>query len=248
MANKGEDKTQKALSASKARKMQRKKHVWTVKDRAGPHRKTDSVPLAFVLRDLLGLAKTMKEAKTIMNQRIVSVNGKIRTEKGFAVGLFDLIEIGTGKEKKSFRASFDSKRRIKLTELNEKQNEKLGRVEKKTVLGKKAMQFSLNDGTTIVDKTKSLKAKLQDTIKFELPSKKVIEVIEFKEGNTAYLIGGKHVSETGKIEKIIPGTQKRKKFVILKSGNEEIKTIAENIFVCGKEQPDKIVSVVKTNE
>ncbi len=235
MAKRGSDKTQKTLSASKSRAIQRKTTVWTIKDKPGAHNKQDSVPLAFALRNLLQLTSTLKETKKILSQRKIKVNGVVRTEKAFPIGLFDLLEVSVGDEKKDYRVMFDSKRRIKLVETSEKQQSKLCRVKNKKVIKGKKIQFTFNDGVTTIQE---IKANLGDTVKLELPSKKIIDVYQLEKGNTAFILGGRHTGKIVKIESIILGTQQRAKIVEFNDGGEIYRTIAKNIFVVGKEKAD----------
>jgi len=80
MANKGEGKSEKRLAAGKVVPLLRKEHVWHIKAKPGPHKKKNSVALGFVLRDMIGIAKNAKEAKKILNQGSVLVDGKIAKE------------------------------------------------------------------------------------------------------------------------------------------------------------------------
>jgi small subunit ribosomal protein S4e len=240
MAKKGINKKQKTLSAPKSRAIQRKTTVWTIKDKAGTHRKKDSVPLAFAIRNLLKLTETIKETKKILNQRKIKVNAKTRTNKSFPIGLFDLIEIETNGEKKYYRAVFDSKRRIQLIETNGKEQAKICRIENKKIIKGKKTQYTLNDGTTTIEE---IKAKKGDSIKIGFPEKKTIQTFSLEKGNTAFILSGKHTSKIVKIESIIPGTQQRDKIVEFNENGNIFKTSAKNIFVIGKDKADKTMEL-----
>ncbi|MBN2127037.1 MAG: hypothetical protein JW703_01430 [Candidatus Diapherotrites archaeon] len=241
MAKKGSNKKQKTMSATKARAIERKTTVWTLKDVPGAHNKNNSVPLAFALRNLLKIAETVKEAKKILSQRKIKVNGIIRTEKRFALGLFDLVEIETEKEKKYYRVMLDSKRRIKLIETTGKEQAKICRIEKKKTIKGKKTQYTFNDGSTHTDE--KLKLKVGDSVKIELPSKKILEKIELKEGNTAFILSGKHTAKIVKIKSILPGTQQRDKIAEFDFKDKTFRTKTENIFIIGKEKADKTLEL-----
>jgi ribosomal protein S4E len=53
----------------------RKEFTWVVKPSPGPHSLQNCLPLAIVLRDILGFAQTRKEAKSIVSQGKVYVDG-----------------------------------------------------------------------------------------------------------------------------------------------------------------------------
>jgi small subunit ribosomal protein S4e len=71
----------------------RKEDPWVVKPSSGPHSLDKCLPLTLVLRDILGVAETRKEAQTILNQGKVLVDGKIQLKDDFPVGLMDVISI-----------------------------------------------------------------------------------------------------------------------------------------------------------
>src|SRR3989338_6388677 len=60
----------------------------------GPHSKMTCIPLGVVLRDILHCAHTMNEAKEILKKGFVKINGIVRKEHGFPVGLMDVVDVG----------------------------------------------------------------------------------------------------------------------------------------------------------
>ena len=234
MAKKGEDKKQKRLSAEKIRDLHRKEYKWTIKSIAGPYSKKSSVPLGFVIRDLLGLSKNLKEAKFVLNSGAVKVNSVVRRDYRFPVGLFDLITL-EGK-KPHFRVLLDRKGKITVKEMPGK--EKPTKLSK--VVGKKAVkggfiQIETNDALAIREKKTTLN--VGDSIKIELPTKKVIESYELKKGNFAYVTGGVHGGTLAKIKKITKRGMNKPKLITLESGKESFQTIDRNVFVLGEKKP-----------
>ena len=61
---------------------------------------------------------------------------------------------------------------------------------------------------------------------------KVVDVLHFKEGSVALLIGGKHVGTLGTIEKYKPVRNPKENLVDFKEG---FSTVRSNVFVVGKE-------------
>ena len=53
-----------------------KEDKWTVKPSAGPHAIESSLPLLIVIRDILGLADNSREAKRIINNGEILVDGE----------------------------------------------------------------------------------------------------------------------------------------------------------------------------
>ena len=71
----------------------RKGGVWTFRTIPGPHSMETSIPTAIIVRDELEYAKSASEAKTILTNRQLLVDGKARIKKAFPVGLMDVIQI-----------------------------------------------------------------------------------------------------------------------------------------------------------
>lgn len=233
MANKGETKTQKKLSVGRVRDVARKgRQRFVHKSKAGAHSKNTSVPLVFAVRNLLSIAKDGKEAKRIITSGAIKVNGTVRKDTHFNVGLFDLVENVSGKMK--YRAVYDSHGRLGLVDVEAKaKEEKLCRIIKKKTMDRGMIQLTVDDGSTFREKKTNLK--VGDTIKVELPSRKIVEDYGLKKGNTVYVTGGTHVATIAKIQGIIEGTMSRPKLLELeeKSG-EKFLTVQKNVFVIGE--------------
>ncbi len=233
MAKKGSNKKQKRLSAEKVRRMNRKENTFTIKLKSGPHNHKQSVPLGFLLRDILNHSSNTKETKNILSQGKIKIDGKERKDKQFPIGLFDFISIEGIKE--NYRMVLDSKGRLKAIKTEEKKPFKLCRITgKKSV--KKGIQLNTHDGRTFIEKKTDLK--VGDSIKISLPEQKIIEKLPEKKGSLVYITAGSYAGQTAKIEEIIPGTINRFKRVKLKTKEKEFKTTEPNVFVIGEKKPE----------
>ncbi len=230
MSKKGETKGLKRFRAPRARKLKKKEGKWSVRSRAGAYRSSESVPLGFVLRDLVGVCNSMREVKITLNEGKARVNGVRRKDYGFSVGLFDIVSIEGAKE--DYRIVFDLKGRFEI--------EKMERKEKKTkickVVGKKKVkggmvQLSTNDGRTITEEKAGVK--VGDSVEIELPGQKVVRSLSFGKGAKAYIIGGKHAGKRAEITEVRKGEINKPKLVLLKEGKKEFLTTAEKVFVVG---------------
>jgi len=229
MSSKGEKKKTKALNAPKAVHIHRKENTWTVRTRAGAHAKGASVSLGVAIRNFTPLAKTLKEVKKILNNGDIKVNGRVKKDYGFGIGLFDIISIE--KQKVFYRVLIDNKGRIILTEMKKESNEKLCRVEKK-ISTNKGIQLTTNDGITIM----GTDAKVGDTLRISVPGNKVEEIFAMEKGAVVYITKGGHCAEQGKIAEIIPGTASRNKLIKVEKEGKEYATTAKNIFIVGKDK------------
>ena len=52
----------------------------------GPHKERECLPLAIVLRNRLKYALTYREVTAIVMQRLIAVDGKVRTDKCYPAG------------------------------------------------------------------------------------------------------------------------------------------------------------------
>lgn len=233
MAKKGGKKHLKKLAAPRRRKILRKDTKWTVKVRAGPHPARDSIPLIILIRDYLKHADTFREAERILKSKEVLVDGRVVKDPKFPVGFMDILSIP--KVNGYYRIVLDELGRIDLQKLDKSEtNFKLCRVEKKTVVKGGKTQITLHDGRNIITEGKY---KIGDVLKISIPDQKVQDHFELKKGNIAYIVGGKHAGETGKIEEIQPGSITRRILVAFRKGEETFTTPLRYVFVIGKEKP-----------
>ena len=73
--------------------IRRKERQFVLKASPGPHRKDKSYPLGIILRDVLNVANSMHEAKTIVSAGKIKIDGIERRDVKFPVGLMDVIEL-----------------------------------------------------------------------------------------------------------------------------------------------------------
>ncbi|MFH1586923.1 MAG: 30S ribosomal protein S4e [Candidatus Diapherotrites archaeon] len=235
MANRGETKSQKSLSVANLRIIRRKENKWTVKSMTGAHTKESSVPISFILRDLLKLAKTMKEAKGMLNEGLVKVNGKVRKSYRHPVGLFDVVDLE--KIGMRLRVVLDSKGRIATKEISAKEKMvKINKIAGKMVVKGGLIQLAANDGSTFLEKKTDIN--VGDSVLVELPGGKVGKRIEMKEGNLAYIIGGKHSGTVGKIKSIIEGGMNKDMLLTLEGDRGDFQTVEKNVLIVGEKKTE----------
>jgi len=222
----------------------RKEYIWAVRPSPGPHSLENCLPLAIVLRDILGLAKTKKEAKTIVSQGRVYVDGKVRREDNFPVGLMDVISIP--EIAKHFRALPSSKGLILHPIDKDEANFKLCRIENKTVVKNGHVQLNLHDGSNVSVKVEDPKNPQEDvyetldTLKVGLPERQILKHTKLKQNDFAIITGGKNIGKYGKIIEIerVKGKKRRNTLVTLddEKGNR-YQTILKLVFTTGETQP-----------
>jgi small subunit ribosomal protein S4e len=244
LGRKGKSSGLKRKPAPKFWPIHRKEFVWVVKPADGPHSLLGCVPLAVVIRDELGFAKTRKEAKTIVSQGKIHVNGEIRRKDDFPVGLMDVISIPD--IAKSYRV-LPSYKGLILNEIgNEESKFKISRIEDKTVIGNGNIQLHLHDGSNIVVKIADPKNPQEDvyetldTLKISLPEGQMIGHTKMKEKDYALITGGKNIGKRGRIIEIEKAEAKKRRNALVTIQDDEGKryqTILDFVFAIGETQP-----------
>jgi len=223
--------------------LHRKELLWAVKPSSGPHSLEHCLPLSLVLRDILGVAKTRKEAKKIISQGMVSVDGKVRRKDDFPVGLMDVVSIPD--LNKFFRIMPFHKGLFLNPISKEETSFKLCKVEGKHVVENGAVQGALHDGSNILvraaDSENPQEAHYEtfDVLKLSLPEKQVVDQLKTKEGNLAVITGGKNIGKQGRIVEIekTEAKKRRNALVVIEDENgNRYQTILDFVFSIGAAQ------------
>ena len=105
----GPKKHLKRLAAPKSWMLAKLGGALTCKPSSGPHKTREAMPIALFLRNRLNYALNMKEVTSIMKQRLVKIDGKVRTDHRFPAGFMDVIQLL--KVNENFRLIYDVKGR-----------------------------------------------------------------------------------------------------------------------------------------
>ena len=222
----------KRLAAPKIWKIERKTKKFTIAPRPGPHPKEMCIPLGIIIRNYLKITETLKETKKLLNQRIVKVNGKIRRDHKFPVGLMDVIEIGNV----AYRV-IPGNSGFQLKEIKDK-NIKLSKIVNKTSVKGGKIQLNLHEGwNVLIDQKDKDKFKTGDVLVIDLSKNKIKDVIKFEKGALALIIGGRNLGKVGKIEKIKIVRSSKPNMVVLKINGNRVAVPVHYIFVVGKDKP-----------
>ena len=234
MANMGSRKHLKRFKAPKMWPINIKEETWTTKSSAGPHALDKSIPLVMVLRDILGLASNTREAKIILNNGDVLVDGTPRKDHRFPVGFMDVISIP--KLNKYYRIIPDYKGRLILNEIDEKDSSfKLVSIENKTTLKGGKTQLNLHDGRNVIVEEDEYKT--SDVVLLSIPEQKIDDVIKFETGSIALITGGKHIGELGKIDSINITKSSKSNTVLIETDEGSFLTLTKYVFVIGTDKP-----------
>lgn len=168
--------------------------VWAPKPSAGPHKTRECLPLIILLRNRLKYALNYKEAKTIMVQRLIKVDGKVRTEHTYPAGFMDVVSIE--KTKENFRLLYDTKGRFTVHRISKEEAAyKLCKV-KKVEKGPKGVNHVVtHDGRTV--RFPDPETKSNDTIRLNLETGEIEDFLKFEHGNVCMITGGNNIGRCG---------------------------------------------------
>ncbi|KAL0735081.1 hypothetical protein Bca4012_011291 [Brassica carinata] len=221
----------KRLNAPKHWMLDKLGGAFAPKPSSGPHKSRECLPLVLIIRNRLKYALTYREVISILMQRHIQVDGKVRTDKTYPAGFMDVVSIP--KTNENFRLLYDTKGRFRLHSIRDEEAKfKLCKV--RTIqLGQKGIPYlNTYDGRTIRYPDPLIKP--NDTIKLDLEENKVVEFIKFDVGNVVMVTGGRNRGRVG----VIKNREKHKgsfeTIHIQDSTGHEFATRLGNVFTLGK--------------
>ncbi len=227
----------KRLMASKHFAIARKTKAYTVAPSPGPHPKDECIPLQIALRDRLGVAANASEVRKILNERNITVDGKVVTNPKFPLGLMDVLEMP--KTKDAYRV-IPTEGKLDIIKIDESHSKfKLCKITNKTTIAGGKFQLNLHDGrNVIVSEADAKKYAVGDTIKMSLPEQKVAGHFALKTGNLGMIGTGKYAGTVGKVKDIILVKGRESNKAVLDVQGADVRTIKDYIFVIGEDKPE----------
>jgi small subunit ribosomal protein S4e len=221
----------KRLASPRMWAIPRKTHTWVVKPSPGPHPLENGIPLLLGLRDFLKLSNISSEARRIIGNGEVLVDGKITRQFKRPLGLMDVLSIP--RLNLNFRVLLDLKGKLRFIKISKDEAKwKLVRIENKTTVLKSQTQLNLHDGRNIL--LKKDKYKTGDVLKVTVPDQKILAHYPFDPNNIAMLIGGKHVGEFVTVSRYEEIKSPKPNIVYF----EDFSTIKDYVFIVGHDKPE----------
>jgi len=223
----------KRLLVPKYWKIPKKGMTWVVSPIAGPHKKFECIPLLIILRDILKLTETGKEARAAIKKGDILVDGKPMKEPGYPAGLMDVISIP--KVNKFYRI-VPYEKGLKPIEINEKESKlKILKIRSKSLVKKGRTQLNFHDGKNIiVDKDIF---KIGDSVLVELPSLKILEHLKLEKGTLGLIIKGKNSGILTDVKDTIVSRSMEPSKIVCELENKKLEIIFGYFIVVGKKSP-----------
>ena len=224
----------KRLLVPKFWRIPKKRKRWTVRPRAGPHKKFESIPLLILIRNIIKLTDLGKDAKKIIKAKEIFVDGKARIDHKYPVGLFDVVEIP--KIGKQYRI-VPTHSGLNIIEISKSEAKlKLCRINGKTILKGKKIQLNLHDGKNIIPEKKE-DYKTGDSLLIELPSQKIVNHIKMDKDMLSIITGGQNKGLLTNIKEIITTRSREPNKVVCVKEGKQFEAIKDFVFVVGKDRP-----------
>jgi len=227
----GPKKHLKRLAAPKHWMLDKLSGVWAPRPSDGPHSLRECLPLVILLRNRLKYALTAAEVKFIVRGRMIKIDGKVRTDTTFPAGFMDVVSLE--KTNENFRLLYDPKGRFTVQRITPAESKyKLCKVVNKYV-APGGVPFIATSDLRVIRYPDPLIA-VHDSIKIDLETKKILEIVPFEVGNLVMIVGGSNIGRVGVVlnREKHPGSHD---IVHVKdAAGHTFATRLDNVFLIGK--------------
>lgn len=213
--------------------IRRKKGRFVLRVKPGGHSKRRAYPLGIILRDVLKIANTMHEAERIVNGSKIKVDGIIRRDVNFGVGLMDIVELASIGQAYRFVPK-DSRLLVPVSVNDDEKFKKLLKITSKVAIKGSKVQYGFHDGRTVIS---DQKMRVGDTCVVQLPESKINEHIEFGRGSVVLVTSGENAGGVGKVEDIRDGVFSLPKRALVSFAERSVELPVEIIMTVGSERP-----------
>jgi small subunit ribosomal protein S4e len=191
--------------------------------------------MVVLLRDILGVANTLREVAYILYTSEILVNGKKATTAKTPCGLFDVVEFKATGEK--FTLVLDESGKLKITPT--KEDVLYLKVTGKTVAPGKRYQFNFMNGFNLFVDAKTFNdVEVGSTVLFNFVQKKIVGLLPLKEGAAIYVFDGKYQGTRGIVKSFVAYNGLAKDRVVYSTDKEELTTAKNYAFVIGTKKED----------
>jgi small subunit ribosomal protein S4e len=235
MGSMGSSRHMKRSAAPSFWKIPRKEGQFALKQSPGPHPISESYSLATFLRDVIKVVKTMRGARSAIDSNKIIVDGVVRRDAKFPVGLMDVVNIPS--MGKIFRL-LPRKGSILFPVIvdSESAKMKLCRVKSKMKVRGNIFSYGLHDGRTILSKEGS-GVNVDDSLLISIPENKIVSNVKMDKGSLVIFLKGKASGKLGVVNKILPGGLTSQKSALVDVEGSTVKVPVRILLAVGAEKP-----------
>ena len=199
----------------------------------GSHSKNRSIPTAILLRDVLKMVTTLREAKSVIYNGKVNVDGIIRKSLHHSIGLMDVIELqGISDVYRLVPTHGHILQPIKID--SSEKSKKIVKVTSKTTTKGKKIQLGFHDGRTIIADNN---VNVGDSCLIQIPEQKILDVIKLEKDSLVIVTRGVNTGQIGKIKNINEATFTLPKRINLTVDKKKFEMPSDLVIAIGKEKP-----------
>jgi small subunit ribosomal protein S4e len=212
--------------------IKRKQSQFVMRINPGPHPKQRAYPLGMLLRDVLNVASTGHEVDRILKADKVKVDGIVRRDPNFAIGLMDVVELAMGQAYRML-----PKNSVLLSPIAIEEAEKgikLIKITSKTTIRENKIQYGFHDSKTLIS---DQKLKVGDTCIIDLQEGKIRNNLAFEKSYTALIITGENAGRVGRIEDIKDGIFSLPRRALVSFDDKSVELPVEMVMVVGTDRP-----------
>lgn len=213
----------KKLAAPKLWHYGEKSKKFVITPLPGPHKKNECLALGIIIRDIFHYAETLKEVKEILNKGVVKVNGKIRKNYKFPIGIMDIVEFGNKKY-----IVLPDKTRFKFVKTDK--NERIVKITNKKYVKHAKLQLNLFDGSNIL--VDNEKYKPMDSIVLDF-NNNIKKHFIFEQGARVMIINGKNIGKIGIVKERKIMRSSKPNIVVIDINGEIVEVVEDYVFVIG---------------
>lgn len=212
--------------------IKRKESPFILAARPGPYSKAKCYSIGVLIRDVLHLCSNLTEAKRILNAGQIKVDGKIRRDGRFGVGIMDVVEIVPNGM--AYRMVPKGSKLLVPTQTKEKSLKLLKITSKLSYRGNK-IQYGFHDGKTLISENKDMS--VGDSCLVTIPAINIEQHIKFENDCNILVVQGENAGKIGKVEEIKDGMFSLPKRVVLTVDEKTVELPVGIVMPVGVEKP-----------
>jgi small subunit ribosomal protein S4e len=198
----------------------------------GPYSKDKCYPIGIILRDILHLCNTMHEAKLIMNSGQIKVDGIVRRDVHFGVGIMDVIEVVPNGE--TYRMIPKDFKILVPVKTREKDVKLLKITSKVTIKGNK-IQYGFHDGKTLISDNRLMS--VGDVCLVKIPQIQIQTHVKFDVGCKVLIIQGENAGKIGQVDEIKNGMFSLPKRTVIRFEDRSVEMPISIVMPVGNDSP-----------
>jgi small subunit ribosomal protein S4e len=214
--------------------------VFAAKPRPGPHPADRSLPLVYVVRDILGLAEDARTARILIKEGKFYVDGRPVRDTRFAIGLMDVLTVKELDE--YYRILISPGKGLRPVKISaEESSFKVCQVTVKVMTRGGRLQLGLHDGRSILldaDDDMARSTRRLDSLKITIPDQKILDISRLEKNSYALIHSGSKAGHHGLLTEVQRDmAYPARPTVTIETATGTLKTTLSNIMPVGVERP-----------